>query len=369
MINVEQLKEILPAGYTAACYETKTIERAREIKNPSDLMTLNLIYLTQNSSLIEISEIARLKGIANISDVAYMKRFSKCGEWFKKIIAEIKPDEVINYEKPDKLKGYKLIAFDASDVCEKGAMKRLYRLHYAIDIFTMTSNEYKITDRKTGESATNFTINKGDVVIGDRGYGSKVGIGHCLSSGGDFVFRIRNKAFKLYDENKNEINMLDFLINATDNKAVETTVYMENRKKEFIPLRLCAIKKTPENIETSAKRLRRSESKRQLKYSEETHKTHDYIFVLTSLPCDITADEVLNIYRLRWQVELYFKRLKSIMGFGDLPKKKEDSIFAWLNGKLMIALLIEKLISNIDFSPNENASKQPQYLAGNEIHI
>jgi hypothetical protein len=369
MINIEQIMRYLPVGYEKTCYETKAIERNREIKSAEDLMTLSMVYLTQNNSLLEMSEIARIRGIAEISDVAYMKRFAKCGEWFKSIIEKIKPKEVMKYEKPEKLDSYRFKVFDASDVCEKGATKRLYRLHYAIDLFTMTSDEYKITDRKTGESATNFTIGKGDVVIGDRGYGSKVGIEHCLSNGGDFIFRIKNKAFKLYEINRNEIILMDILRTATEEKAIETTVYMENTKKELIPLRLCAKKKTPENIKVSAKKLRRSESKRQLRYSEETHKTHEYIFVITSLPEEITADEILDIYRLRWQVELYFKRLKSIIGFGNLPLKKEESIFTWLNGKLMIALLIEKMISLIDFSPDGKSVTESKYMAGNEVYI
>ena len=85
MININQIKWKLPNGYESACYETKAMERTREIKSPSDLMTLCMIYLTQNSSLKEISEIARLNGIAEISDVSFMKKFAKCGEWFKKI--------------------------------------------------------------------------------------------------------------------------------------------------------------------------------------------------------------------------------------------------------------------------------------------
>jgi IS4 transposase len=49
---------------------------------------------------------------------------------------------------------------------------------------------------------------------------------------------------------------------------------------------------------------------------------------------DKEMSKVLDIYRYRWQVELYFKRLRSILDFGELPKKIEESIFAWLNGKL-----------------------------------
>jgi hypothetical protein len=60
---------------------------------------------------------------------------------------------------------------------------------------------------------------------------------------------------------------------------------------------------------------------------------------VTSLPHSVSTDEVLETYR--WQVETHFKRLKSIPGFGDLPKKNPAASEAWLNGKIMAALLIE----------------------------
>jgi hypothetical protein len=53
---------------------------------------------------------------------------------------------------------------------------------------------------------------------------------------------------------------------------------------------------------------------------------------------------VLEIYRGRWQVELVFKRLKSILGFGYLPKRDNQSIRSWLEGKLLVALLLEALL-------------------------
>ena len=86
------------------------------------------------------------------------------------------------------------------------------------------------------------------------------------------------------------------------------------------------------------------------------------IVVVTSLNKNITSEEVLELYRYRWQVELYFKRLKSILDYGELPKKKEESIFAWLNCKLMIALLIEKVISRVSFFPKSKTESYEEYL-------
>lgn len=66
--------------------------------------------------------------------------------------------------------------------------------------------------------------------------------------------------------------------------------------------------------------------------------------VVTNLNDKITVEEILEAYGLRWQVEMYFKRLKSILNFGELPKRRPKSVIAWLNGKLMIALLFEVLL-------------------------
>lgn len=47
---------------------------------------------------------------------------------------------------------------------------------------------------------------------------------------------------------------------------------------------------------------------------------------------------------MRWQIELVFKRLKSIAQLGHLPKHDDRSSRAWLYGKLLVTLLAQKLI-------------------------
>ena len=61
---------------------------------------------------------------------------------------------------------------------------------------------------------------------------------------------------------------------------------------------------------------------------------------------------ITQLYHCRWQIELYFERMRSILGLGDLPKKREDSSRAWLHGKLLVALLPERLLDTAEhFSP------------------
>ena len=72
-----------------------------------------------------------------------------------------------------------------------------------------------------------------------------------------------------------------------------------------------------------------------------------YVSLFTTFPQgDFPAGDILEWYRLRWQVELVFKRFKSLARLGHLPKHDEASAKAWLYGKLFTALLVEKLIAH-----------------------
>lgn len=366
-MNIDELLKMLPDNYDKACYETEAITRNRTIKNPEELIKLLLYYL-YGSSLIEVSQYALISEIGKISDVAFMKRFIKSQEWIKWMINSIKPNEIINYKKPEELEPYNVIAVDASDILEKSAVQKEWHLHYGVNLFTLTCNQFKITDQKTGETLKNFKINSNDLIIGDRAYATETGIEYCLNNGGDFILRIRNKAFKFFDINGEEINLSDWFRTIGDDVS-EITIYIENSKKVLVPLRLCAVKKTAEEIQIEEKRLKRSDSKKQRTTSEDTKFTHKYMFVITSLPETISAEKILEFYRLRWQVELVFKRYKSILGMGNMPTKTPEASETWLNGKMLIALLIEKYLGDIDFSPSWKLRKESELMEGNQTCI
>ena len=74
---------------------------------------------------------------------------------------------------------------------------------------------------------------------------------------------------------------------------------------------------------------------------------------------DLSAEAALELYRGRWQVELAFKRMKSLLGIGHLHKKVPEGIVAWLYGKLFCAVLIERLLEAAEFfSPREEMLRQ-----------
>ena len=99
--------------------------------------------------------------------------------------------------------------------------------------------------------------------------------------------------------------------------------------------------------------MRRKSSKHGTQLQPETLVYAEYVMVLTTFPeAEFPTAQVLECYRLRWQVELVFKRFKQIAQLGHLPKHDPVSAKAWLYGKLFVALLTEKLIQEARaFSP------------------
>jgi CHASE1-domain containing sensor protein len=128
-------------------------------------------------------------------------------------------------------------------------------------------------------------------------------------------------------------------------------------------VRVCVKRKEREACEQSRKRLESRASGKGNKLQEKAAAFNEFIAAVTSLPLSVSAGEVLETYRLSRQVEIHFKRLKSIPDFGGLPKKNPAASEAWLNGKIPAALLTEAFIAKASFSPGNPIKYPPQYMA------
>lgn len=340
MENIEKIIEKLPDKWETIAKETGAFVRPREIKTAKNFMILILVYIVHGTSLLEVALTAKLKGIAKISDVGFMKRFANCNKYFKEILKQLQAIATAKYAKPAFLEKYNVKLADASKVVSGGKLKITHHLHYAINPFEMKSEQYKISSQKTGESLTNFDVTRGDLWICDRAYGTKTSMEHCLKHGGNFVFRIRKGAFDIYSSKRKKMDLITKLKRLKDGEYLDWTCYFINTENKLVQIRICAMKK-PKNVRTLDN------------LDDDTGFMNNYIVVVTSITKKgASSAEILEAYRIRWQVELYFKRLKSLLSFGDIPNKTEQHIETWLNGKLAAAILLEIETGLVDFSPS-----------------
>lgn len=139
---------------------------------------------------------------------------------------------------------------------------------------------------------------------------------------------------------------------------------------EPLILRLVIRRKDPDQAEAEQKRLLKDAKKRGKQPDPRSLEAAKYILLLTSLPADIfPPTDILALYRFRWQIELAFKRFKSLAGLDTLPAKKPELARAWIYARLIVAIIAEQIAGQVpDSSPSGpgDTTRKPIALASRE---
>ena len=180
------------------------------------------------------------------------------------------------------------------------------------------------------------------MILGDAAYSSAPSIQWVVDHGGGVLVRLNPKSLPLSEPvvggNFELLAHLQKL--QTAGQVGEWPVMLPGTT---IKGRLCVIRKSEEAIAQAHRRVERRASKKQTKTEPATWEYSKYVAVFTTELAS-PAETILEWYRARWQIELSFKRLKSLAHMGHLPKYDAQSSRAWLYGKLFVALLTEKLV-------------------------
>lgn len=103
----------------------------------------------------------------------------------------------------------------------------------------------------------------------------------------------------------------------------------------------------PDKAATNRKKLKRKASKHQDTFDPRSLIAAGFIVLVTSLPAEIPAVEICGVYRLRWQVELAFKRLKSLIHIDRLPTRTTAGSLSWLYAHLILLRLTDDICQDI----------------------
>jgi len=276
-----------------------------------------------------------------VSDVALLGRLRGCGEWFRWMVEQM--NRRLSDTGDQVLPGKRVRLADATVVCEPGATGSTWRLHYVIDLSTLACEQVQVTLPDEGETLTRFTVHAGDVLMADRGLAHRRGIRHVVNHGGDVVVRMNLVSIPLEDERGREFRLLPQLRKLRVGQARAWPAVMRD-ERGTVAVRVCALKKSAEQTRAAQEKLRQTAIRKGRTLQPDTLEAAGYVVVLTTLS-DVPADLILELYRYRWQIELAFKRLKSLLHLGHLKKTDPAGARAWLQGKLFVAALIETLIA------------------------
>lgn len=343
----ELVQRFLPQGWEQMARETRALRRAKKFHDASSLLQTLLIHLAAGCSLKETALRARLAGLAMVSSVAVWKRLREAGEWFRRMSESLMRDWVRRLPRDVLPGGYRLRLVDGSMVSEPGSTGSNWRIHYAVELGTLQCDFVEVTDFHEGESFRRFPVAPGDLMIGDRVYANPPGVAHVVRNGGDVLVRLAPTNLPLQTDAGKSFPLLRQLERLRTGQIGDWPCWMASDRKEEgrIAVRVCAVRKSRAAAERARIELLCEAKREKRQLQPETLKMTGYIVVLTTASTDrLPAEAALEIYRGRWQVELVFKRLKSILAVGHLPKKDPQGAKAWLLGKLLVAFLVEAFI-------------------------
>jgi IS4 transposase len=237
---------------------------------------------------------------------------------------------------------------DGTSLSQQASKGTSWRVHGVYDLGRGGFTHLEVTDSHGGEALDRGKPVAGEIRIADRGYANAQAWQRFLQARNertDFIVRMRWSTIRLLDERGEAFDLVEWLRTRREAETHSITAWARSGKHQTpIEIRLIARRKPPEVVAAEHQRMYQHASRRQHKIDPRSLIAAGWVVLATSLPeAEVPAEDVLAVYRLRWQIELAFKRLKSLLHIGKLRTRTEAGTRCWLYAHLIVALLAEDL--------------------------
>lgn len=338
------------ASLSSSARASRAFVRARAVRSPIDLLRLTLAYCLGHVGLRGTAAWAQAMGVAALSDVALLERLRNTGLWLSSLIGQL-----LDQGRPEAAKGRVIRILDATSVAKAGAQAKrnngLWRIHSAFELPSERFDFLELTDDSGGERIDRVPVVAGEIRIADRGYLQPDRIGEVLSQGADVLVRASWRQARWLDGSGRPFDLLAALKNA--GQCADQPIWLGRKGAPPLALRLVAVRKPPAAAAEARRKARRYAQREGHQLSAGTLAAADWVILITSLSREsFSAQDVLKLYRLRWRIELAFKRLKSLIGLRSPPAQDARLARPWLLSHLLMILLVEPLIDEFGVSPS-----------------
>jgi hypothetical protein len=363
----------LPDNFEELAKEHKVLEVQygdAKITSASDLLRLVLLHAGVDLGLRQTVALVAESGGPSVSHVTLHKKMRLSAPYLRALVGRLAQGEEAT---PERWAGYEVVTVDGSTFCGPGAETTDARAHLQLRLADLEILGVVIEDRSVGETFKRFAWREGQLAVGDRGYCNPPGIAHVVDQGADVLVRVNRGTLPLATAAGEPVVLLEWLRglrgHAVHEQAVKVHVREDNRD---ISGRLVAMRLPAAQAEKSRAWIRRELG---AKATPTDMEVAQYVVVFTTVPPSrMSTAMCLGLYRLRWQVELAFKRWKSLCHFDRLPNYRDDTILSWLYAKLLLALLMHRMSSGASalFPPVQDETEPTMaFLAveGGQRHV
>lgn len=336
-----RLRQELPPESEQLARECRAFQRARVLESAEDLLYLVLLYSIGELSLREIAGVCVGSG-KPLTDEAVRQRLGTCPKWVEGLVGKVLPTSAL----PAGAAGpWQLVLCDGSQISGPGASGTEYRWHVAYDPVTQQIRELQVTDVHTGESLTRFALGPGMVVLGDRNFATAPALVATRNQGAHVVVRMTPQYLPLWTRAGTPFELVVALRAAGNQPPRSFALQVRDAQSgEVLAVWIHALHLNEQACNRARRRAKRQARRRGRTPRAQTLFLSEWVLVLTTLPPnELSAADILELYRTRWQVELVIKRYKSLLGAAHVRAKRGSPLaLVYLGGKLLFALLVER---------------------------
>ncbi len=359
------LVSYLPEDYEQLAIEHRLLNpQWPHMKVTSADMLLRLILLHAGADLPLRQTVAVVAegGGPRVTQVWLHQKMRRAQPYLAALVERMTTD-VKQDASPELWAGYEMTCVDATTVSGPGAEGTDARIHAAVRLHDMRICEVHVTSQAGGETLRRFCWREGQLVIVDRGYSNAPGILHLVDQGADVLVRLNRGALPLYDGDEVGDEVVDALAwcrRLTGHRVQErvvTIAHGEGRARRTLRGKLIGVRLPAKEAEEARQRVRKEHGR---SVNAEQLEAAEYVMLFTTVPPSrLSPSRCVDAYRLRWQIELQWKRWKSLCNFDRLPNYRDDTIRSWLTAKVLLGLLLERVGSAGMSTTSTPLARQP----------
>lgn len=329
------------------------LTRRRGVRGGASLLRLGLGYGPGGMSLREVSAWARMQGIAEVSDVALLNRLRHAADWFGSLAGQVlsrRAGALDIGERPLRL-------VDGTVLTAPGSQGADWRLHMGYDPRGCRFTDFALTDGKGAGRLDRFAARADEIRIADRGFGSRPDSIRAVTEGpGDYLVRVHWRGLHWLDATGGRFDAMAFPrgLGAAGSGEAHILIGRGKGRTGQAPFaaRLVALRLPDDKVQAARHRIAAENRRKGRQVQPETLEAGAHVLLLTSLGAEDYPPQRLGaLHRLRWQADLAFKRLKSLLDLDALRARDPDLARAWIHTNLLAAFLIDDMIRPAPDSP------------------
>ena len=343
--------------------------RRRVVRDGSQLLRLALGYAATGRSLRTTAAWSGLGVGVDLSDVALLGRLREAGDFLAALNTTLLTRLTKTVSPLEAWDGPPLRLVDSSIFAGPGKRGGQHRLPATFDPARQIFTSFDVTTSKDGESLARAGIEPGDIAVGDRNYAKTAALRDLNQRSAFFVLRAGIRSMRMIDPRTGERLSAEAVLSVLgQGEAAQIDVELieaKARKADQIhPVRarLIVLRASDAVAARETARIRRSRTRHGVEPTQETQSLAGVVMIITNLPAVLwPIDHVALLYRLRWQIELAFKTLKSTFAMRRVPAKDPRLARTWILANLAAALLTDLLASAIEraIPPSDDPTPSP----------